>query len=87
MQEIFSASKFGFEWVRCDDGSWWYSWEPTLAEKAARQARDARAKELVAQGKKVKKFSLGKQLITRGGIGTPYPQIEFHAACYGLNVL
>ena len=80
-QETFCGVDYGFSWT--SDG--WYAWDYTTGNKAALQARNARAKELRAQGFKVYGFSLGESLISRGGIGSGKPHIELWAKAYGLN--
>lgn len=87
MQEIFNAISFGFEWVLQPDGSYWYNFDANEAAKKAKAARDKRAKELADRGMKIKKFSSGRNLMSRGGIGTPYPHIEVLATSYGFNVV
>ena len=80
-QKTFCPANFTFQWT--DDN--WYTWDSILATKMARQARDAAAKQALAEGRSVKKFSLPHQLITRGGIGSGRPQIEVVATVFGLN--
>ena len=79
-QEIFSPIQFGFEWT--ED---WYTFDSAAAHKQARKARDARVRELRAQGRTVRCFSMSGQLVTRGGIGSGHPQIEQIVSVYGLN--
>ncbi len=79
-QMIFSSLDYGFRWV----GDW-YEYDGEDAEKAARKARDAKASEFKKAGRRVKKFSLGKQLMSRGGIGSGRPHIELWTKAYGLN--
>ena len=79
-QLTFSPIDYGFEWTHD-----WYEWDSKAAHKAARRDRDNQAKELLAQGKTVRKFSLGKQLVSRGGIGSGHPHIELVISVYGLN--
>jgi len=80
MQELFNPIETGFRWTET-----WYEYDGKEAEKAALKARNDRAKELKAKGYKVSKFSLGKQLISRGGIGSGRPHIELVVPVYGLN--
>lgn len=82
MQAIYSPLDTDhFRWT--DDG--WYTFDEGAAIKAARKQRDDHAKQLKAEGKRVVKFSLGKQLRTLGGIGSGKPQVEFIVPAYGLN--
>ena len=81
MQEIYTGIDYGFEWT--DDG--WYKWDMVAGQKAALAARNARAKELRAQGYQVRLFSLGDQLISKGGINTGRPDIQLWTKAYGLN--
>ena len=63
----------------------WYTYDGKTADAAARRSRDAFAKELKARGDRPRKFSLGDQLISRGGIGSGRPHIELWTKCYGVN--
>lgn len=81
-QQTFNPLDYGFRWT-----SDWYEYDGKEAEKKARQARDAEARRLKKNGEQVKKFSLGKQLVSRGGIGSDHPHIELIVPVYGLNVL
>lgn len=85
MQKTFSGVDTEFSWVKQDDGSFWYSWNPDEAKRTARRQRAAEAKRLRAEGYTVTMFSLGSQQLTRGGIGTPYPEITIFATVYGFN--
>lgn len=76
-QTTFSPLDYGFRWT--DD---WYEYDGKAAEKAALRARNALAKELVSQGRTVRKGSLGKQLVSRGGIGSGHPHIELVVPVY-----
>jgi hypothetical protein len=81
MQLMFNPINYGF--VFTSDG--WYKFDRKAAQKSALQARNAKAKELKSQGKRVVTFTLSNQLITRGGIGSDNPQIEEIVSVYGLN--
>ena len=85
MQKTFSGVDQFFSWVKQDDGTYWYEWSPEEAQKASLKARNAEAKRLASEGFRVAKFSLGSQLLKRGGIGSPYPEIEIIAKVYGLD--
>jgi hypothetical protein len=80
MQEIFSPITNGFRFTAD-----WYEYDGKPAEQAALKARNARAKELTKAGHTVRKFSLGIQEITRGGIGTNHPEVTVFCPVYGLN--
>ncbi len=81
MQMMFNPIDYGFAWT--DDN--WYTFDRKAAQKAALKARNAEAKRLEAQGKRVSKFTLPSQLISRGGIGSGKPHIEEVVNVYGLN--
>jgi hypothetical protein len=81
-QETFCGIDYGFRWT--SDG--WYKWDGRAGDRAALKARNARAKKLRQQGRTVRLFALGPQLVSRGGIGSGQPHIELVAKCYGLNV-
>lgn len=80
-QFVFNPADYNFEWT--DD---WYTWDADEARKVALKARNDKAKKLKAGGKKVRKFTLKNQLITRGGIGSGHPEISMVVNCYGVNV-
>jgi len=80
-QESFNPVDYCFAWTA--DG--WYSWDRPAAIKAAKQARTARVKELKARGITPRPFTLSSQLISRGGIGSGRPHVEFVTSVYYLN--
>jgi hypothetical protein len=80
-QQLFLPLDYGFRWT--ED---WYEYDGKPAEQAALKARNAEFKRLKAEGHAVRKFSLGKQLVSRGGIGSGRPHIELVVPCYGLEV-
>lgn len=80
-QRIFSGADYGFRWT--DDG--WYEYDGKAAEKLALKARNDLARQLKAQGHKPRKFSLGRQLMSRGGIGSGRPHVEIWTKAYGVN--
>ena len=79
-QIMFNPLNYGFEWV----GDW-YKFDSHAAHKAALKARNAKMKELRAQGISARGFSLSNQLVTRGGIGSGHPQIDLIVTAYGIN--
>jgi hypothetical protein len=79
-QRIFCPVDFCFTWTPD-----WYEWDAKEATKAARKARDTEVKKLRKAGKTVTCFSLPGQLITRGGIGSGHPQVEFFVTGFGFN--
>jgi hypothetical protein len=81
MQRIYCPVDFCFSW---DAG--WYTWDRKEGQAAARQARNAEVKRLRKEGWEVSTFSLPGQLVTRGGIGSGHPEVEFHVTGYGFNV-
>ncbi len=84
MQKLYSIHEH-FKWVPEPDGTYWYTIDVPAAEKAALQKRNAEAKTLAKQGYRVRKFSLGIQRLSFGGIGTNKPHIELMAKCYALE--
>jgi hypothetical protein len=88
MQIIFDSLDYGFRWIEPteSDPMGWYEFDAKEAEKSARRARDAKARELRKEGKTVAVFALTGQLRSRGGIGSGKPHIEVYANSYGLNV-
>lgn len=84
-QELFSGVETFFRWTTEADGSTWYQFDEDAARKHALRERNRRARELERAGYTVRKFSLGKQLRSKGGIGSGKPHIEFLSTCYGLN--
>lgn len=83
IQQTFNPANFGFEWTA--DG--WYSWDRAAAHKAAMQARNARAKALKAEGRRVVSSAMAGQLITRGGIGSGFPEISLVCTVYMVQAL
>ena len=77
MQQHFNPVDYGFQWT--DD---WYEWDRDAGHAAARAARAARAKELKARGIRPRLTSIPNQLVSRGGIGSGRPHVEFVATCY-----
>ena len=80
-QRTFNPVDYRFNWTA--DG--WYTFDQSEAIKDARRERDQLAKELKSEGRTVKKGSLGKQRITRGGIGSGNPEIDFIVPVYVVN--
>lgn len=81
-QMTFNPIKYGFEWTA--DG--WYKWDSKAAHERAKKDRDAAARLAKADGRIVKKWSMGSQLISMGGIGSGHPHIEEVVTVYGINV-
>lgn len=85
-QQFFNPVDFGFEWTACEGFELgWFKFPYEEAIKAARAARDAVAKELKAEGHTVRKVSLGRQLVTRGGLGSGHPEITLEVPVYGIE--
>jgi hypothetical protein len=80
VQKIFDPIHFGFEFTAD-----WYAFDHKAAHKAALKARNAEAKALRAEGRKVTCFTLPNSLRTMGGIGSGKPQIELLVTAYGFN--
>lgn len=81
MRLTWNPLDYGFRWTAD-----WYEFDDKAAEAAAKNARDLEAKRLKAQGKKVKKFREGNNLMSKGGIGSNHPHIEVIVTVYGLRV-
>ena len=81
-QQIFNPVDYCFAWTA--DG--WYTWDRPAAFIAARRARDEAAREAFKAGHQVRKFTLRDQLISRGGIGSGKPHVDFVVTCYGVNI-
>jgi hypothetical protein len=94
-QEFFDPTDFGFAWTDAyhgtrDKSDWpigpgWYEFDREAAIKAARRARDERAKHLKMLGHGVRKFTLSNQRRTMGGIGTGRPEIELVVPIYAIE--
>lgn len=82
-QKTFNPANFNFAWT--DDG--WYEWDHKAAHSAALKARNAEAKALQAQGRRVIKSSLPGQMITRGGIGSGKPEISMFVTVFMVEVV
>lgn len=80
MQQTYCGADYDWKWN--DD---WYEWDRAAGNRAALKARNADAQRLVSYGYTVRKFSLGDQLISRGGIGSGKPHIEVWAKVYGFD--
>jgi hypothetical protein len=74
----FSPIDYGFRWTSDD----WYEYDGKEAERTALRERNAFAKRLKAEGRRVRKGSLGKQLVSMGGIGSGKPHIELVVPVY-----
>ena len=87
--QTFNPIDYGFRWTPATDQDpmGWYEYDGKPAERAALKARNAEAKRLEKLGHTVKKSSLGKQLISRGGIGSGRPHIELVVPVYALTVV
>lgn len=79
-QQTFNPIDYTWNWTAT-----WYAWNRTEAHKQALAARNAEAKKLRQQGKRVHCQTLKGQRITRGGIGSGHPQIEQVVSVYMLN--
>lgn len=81
-QYLFNPADYGFNWT--DDG--WYEFNRKAAHSVALKERNKKAKELKAKGYSVVKFVLPEQMLTKGGIGSGYPEINVIVNVYGINV-
>ena len=81
-QRTFNPANFAFAWT-----AGWYTWDSKAAHSAALKARNAEAKRLTAEGKRVIKSSIPGQLITRGGIGSGNPEISMCVTVYMVETL
>jgi hypothetical protein len=84
-QLIFDGTDL-WRWVEETPGRFWYEFDEKEAAKVAKARRDEAARKAKADGYGVKKFSMRNQSIRRGGIGSPYPEIDAVVHCYGVNV-
>lgn len=82
IQRTFSPADYTFKWTADGD---WYEFDAVEGKRLALEARKAEIKRLKADGWTVKVFSLGAQLISRGGIGSNRPHIELVVNVYGFN--
>ena len=87
MQRFYSPTDYAFEWTPPRKGFTfgWYTWDRGAGMKAALKARNDEAKRLTKLGYLVTKYSLKGQQITKGGVGTPYPEVDFTVTCYGFT--
>lgn len=81
MQLAFCPIDYCFAWTDT-----WYEWDAKEARKQALKARDAKVRELRAEGKTVIKWTCADQLVRRGGIGSGHPDIEAFVSVYMINV-
>jgi len=73
----FCPTDYGFRWV----GDW-YEYDGKPAERQALKERNAFAKQMQAEGRRIAKGSFGKQLVSKGGIGSGHPHIELVVPVY-----
>lgn len=85
----FNPIDFGFNWTEPETDNprdlGWYEFDQTQAAKDALKARNAEVKRLRKLGHRVTVSSLGKQLISRGGVGSNRPHVEFVVPVYALT--
>lgn len=81
-QYRFNPADYCFSWT--EDG--WYTWDSEEAHRQARQARDSAARTMQGSGLVLRKGSSPGQLVTRGGIGTPHPEVTLPVTVYYLEV-
>ncbi len=90
MQTTYNPVDFNFRWTDGDPANprdmGWYEWDSKKAHENAKKARDEHFKELKQKGRKVKRGQNRGQLITRGGIGSNHPQVEFFVTVYHLYI-
>ena len=80
-QETFNPVDFCFTWTA--DG--WYTWSYENGHAEAKRERDLRYKELKARGLNPRRRSQAGCLISRGGIGSGRPHVEFVVTVYRLD--
>ena len=87
IQQNYSPTDYAFEWTKPEPGKTfgWYKWDRQAGTKAALQARNAEAKRLKGLGYLVTKYTMKDQQLTLGGIGTPYPEVNFTVNVYMLS--
>ena len=87
-QQMFNPVDFQFEWTPVASGTGstgWYRWDAVRGHLEAKRARDEAARRLRREGHRVRSFRLANQVISRGGVGTKYPHIDFVVVVYGLS--
>jgi hypothetical protein len=92
MDAVYDPTDYCFEWTPPEDPTnpfdvGWYKWDSVKAHEEAKAARDAHYNEMKKKGRKVKRSQMRNQLITRGGIGSEHPQVEFLVTIYRLIFL
>ena len=86
MQRNFNPIDFGgFNWTNDGTQYGWYEWDFIEGHKQARKARDTEVKALRKAGQTVTVYSMPNQHITRGGIGSGHPEVDFFVTGYGFN--
>ena len=80
LSKSFNPIDYHFSWT-----SDWYSWDDKAAMKAALQARNAEAKRLRAEGWTVHVSASTGNLMSRGGIGSNHPHVEFFVPVYRIH--
>jgi len=80
MQRTYNPLDHGFEFSND-----WYTFDRKAAHAAALKQRNREARDLRKQGYAVTCFTLGEQLVSRGGIGSGNPHIELVVSVFGLN--
>lgn len=80
MTKTFNPIDYDFQWK-----NGWYEFDADVAAKMARRDRDLAASKIKAAGGHVRKWATRDQLMTRGGIGTPNPEIAVVVTVYGIT--
>lgn len=89
-QRTFSPADYGFKWTDryipyAGTVPDWYEFDHIMGKRMALKARNAEVKRLRGEGWTVTTFSLGAQLVSKGGIGSGRPHIELVVNVYGFN--
>jgi len=77
----FNPVDYCFAWTSDE----WYTWDSKAARAKALAERNAEAARLKKAGYVVRKYSEPSQRITRGGIGSGHPEVDFVVTIYCLT--
>lgn len=85
-QQSFNPVDYNFTWTDPQPGELygWYEWDSAAAHKAALSARNAAKRKLTALGYQPQ-CSSSHSLVSRGGIGSGRPHVEFEVTVYRIT--
>ncbi len=78
--QTFNPVDYNFRWT--ED---WYEFDSVAATLAAKKARDNEARQLRSEGLSIKCESFRNQFITRGGVGSGHPEVNFLVTVYTVS--